>query len=71
MAHFLCWNRAFLTIDGDMAQWERTPLQRLTTDGQLMAYRHESFWQCMDTLRDKRLLEKLWEGGSAPWKLWT
>jgi len=45
-------------------------LEGLARDGQLMAYRHESFWQCMDTLRDKKLLEKLWESGEAPWKTW-
>lgn len=57
-------------IDGDMTQWEREPMERLARDGQLMAYRHTSFWQCMDTLRDKRLLESLWENGKAPWKTW-
>ena len=45
--------------------------ERLAAEGQLMAYRHESFWQCMDTLRDKRLLETLWELGEAPWKTWS
>ena len=57
-------------IDGDITQWEREPMERLARDGQLMAYRHTSFWQCMDTLRDKRLLESLWESGKAPWKIW-
>ena len=57
-------------IDDDKnVQWERGPLQRLARDGQLMAYKHESFWQCMDTLRDKRLLEELWDSGDAPWKV--
>ncbi len=46
-------------------------LERLAAEGQLMAYRHERFWQCMDTLRDKRQLEHLWESGKAPWKLWA
>jgi len=58
-------------IDGDDTQWEREPLERLAKDGQLMAYRHTSFWQCMDTLRDKRLLEALWQSGTPPWKVWT
>jgi glucose-1-phosphate cytidylyltransferase len=58
-------------IDGDDTQWEREPLERLAKDGQLMAYLHTSFWQCMDTLRDKRLLETLWDSGRAPWKLWS
>lgn len=57
-------------IDGDEAIFEREPLERLAQDGQLVAYRHEGFWQCMDALRDVRLLEGLWESGKAPWKLW-
>jgi glucose-1-phosphate cytidylyltransferase len=69
-AFFVLEPAAFDYIDGDMSQWEREPLERLARDGQLMAYRHTSFWQCMDTLRDKRLLETLWESGEAPWKIW-
>ena len=57
-------------IEGDSTQWEREPLERLAADGQLMAYQHTSFWQCMDTLRDKKLLEALWDAGDAPWKTW-
>jgi glucose-1-phosphate cytidylyltransferase len=57
-------------IDGDDIVWEREPLERLARDGQLMAYRHTSFWQCMDTLREKYLLESLWQSGKAPWKTW-
>ncbi|MBK8019891.1 MAG: glucose-1-phosphate cytidylyltransferase [Chloroflexi bacterium] len=57
-------------IDGDDTQWEKSPLERLAADGQLMAYRHHSFWQCMDTLRDKHRLEELWQSGDAPWKIW-
>jgi glucose-1-phosphate cytidylyltransferase len=57
-------------IEGDDTQWEREPLEHLVRDGQLMAYRHTSFWQCMDTLREKYILEKLWESGKAPWKIW-
>jgi glucose-1-phosphate cytidylyltransferase len=57
-------------IDGDATHWEREPLERLAAEGQLMAFRHEDFWQCMDTLRDKRILESLWESGQAPWKVW-
>jgi glucose-1-phosphate cytidylyltransferase len=45
-------------------------MEKLARDAQLMAYRHDGFWQCMDTLRDKRLLEALWESGQAPWKVW-
>jgi glucose-1-phosphate cytidylyltransferase len=58
-------------IESDHEYFQREPMERLATDGQLMAYRHESFWQCMDTLRDKALLEDLWESGHAPWKVWT
>ena len=47
------------------------PLERLARDGQLMAYRHEGFWQPMDTLRERRLLEDLWASGRAPWKVWS
>jgi glucose-1-phosphate cytidylyltransferase len=57
-------------IDGEEKQFQREPLERLAQDGQLMAFKHTSFWQCMDTLRDKILLEQLWESGSAPWKVW-
>jgi glucose-1-phosphate cytidylyltransferase len=57
-------------IEGDDTQWERDPLERLARDGQLMAYRHGSFWQCMDTLRDKVLLNELWSSGRAPWRIW-
>ena len=57
-------------IEGDEMPFETEPLKRLAEDGQLMAYRHDSFWQGMDTLRDKRLLEELWQGGQAPWKVW-
>lgn len=57
-------------LDGDETVWEREPLERLAADGQLMAYRCEAFWQCMDTLRDKRTLNQLWTDGNAPWAVW-
>ena len=57
-------------IAGDDTIFEREPLERLAREGQLVAYRHESFWQCMDTLRDVRLLDGLWQSGRAPWKVW-
>lgn len=57
-------------IEGNSTFWEREPLEQLSIEGQLAAYRHTDFWQCMDTLRDKRLLESLWQNGSAPWKMW-
>jgi glucose-1-phosphate cytidylyltransferase len=69
-AFFVLEPGVFDYIDGDDTQWEREPMERLAADGQLMAYRHTSFWQCMDTLRDKRLLEELWQRGNAPWKIW-
>lgn len=69
-AFFVLEPGVFDYIDGDDTQWEKAPLERLARDGQLMAYRHDSFWQCMDTLRDKRLLENLWATGQAPWKTW-
>lgn len=55
-------------IDGDETLLELTPLERLASEGQLVAYRHEGFWQCMDTLREKKILENLWQTGQAPWK---
>lgn len=58
-------------IDGNETIFEREPLERLAKDGQLAAYRHEGFWQCMDNLRDVRLLETLWANGKAPWKVWS
>ena len=58
-------------IDGDQTLWEREPLERLAEAGELVAYRHDGFWQCMDTLRDKQLLDELWVRGNAPWKVWT
>jgi len=57
-------------IEGDDSVWERGPLEDLTRDEQLVAYRHEEFWQCMDTLRDVQLLDNLWSQGDAPWKVW-
>lgn len=57
-------------IDEDATIWEREPLERLAHDGQLGAFSHHGFWQPMDTLRDKNLLEDLWSSGNAPWKIW-
>ena len=57
-------------IDADHIDLAREPMERLAADGQLMAYQHEDFWQCMDTLRDKELLERLWQNGNPPWKTW-
>jgi glucose-1-phosphate cytidylyltransferase len=62
--------RVFDYLDGDGASLEADCLERLTAEGQLAAYRHERFWQCMDTLREKRHLEALWQQGAAPWRVW-
>ena len=57
-------------IEGDETLWEQQPMRHLAKDGQLRAFLHEGFWQPMDTLREKSLLEKLWKRGDAPWKVW-
>ena len=69
-AFFVLEPEVFDYIEDDETQWEKEPLERLAADGQLMAYRHDSFWQCMDTLRDKKLLEDMWANGEAPWATW-
>ncbi|CAM3858552.1 glucose-1-phosphate cytidylyltransferase [Parendozoicomonas haliclonae] len=58
-------------IEGDATTWEQEPLMKLAEQNQLMAFKHKGFWQPMDTLRDKHLLEDLWQSGSAPWKIWS
>lgn len=57
-------------IDGDQTIWEREPIEHLAAENNLAAYRHESFWQCMDTLRDVRALQELWYSANPPWKMW-
>lgn len=57
-------------VSGPGEIWEHEPMERLAAEGELVAFRHPGFWQCMDTLRDLRLLEGLWAGGKAPWKAW-
>lgn len=57
-------------IDGDETTFEREPIERLASNHQLNAYKHNGFWQCMDTLRDKEKLQKLWDSNNAPWKTW-
>lgn len=69
-AFFVCEPGVFDYIDGDDIMWEHAPLEGLARDGQLMAYKHTSFWQCMDTLREKHILEQYWQSGHAPWKVW-
>ena len=70
-AFFVLEPQIFDYISGDETSWEREPLVQLAKDGQLMAYQHYGFWQCMDTLRDRKYLESLWSSGNAPWKVWT
>ena len=58
-------------IEGDSTIWEQEPLNKLAEEGELMSFKHDDFWQPMDTLRDKDYLERLWESNKAPWKLWS
>lgn len=67
---FVLAPRCIDLIAGDKSSWEGDPLTRLAADGQLMAFEHDGFWQPMDTLREKNLLEDLWATGKAPWKNW-
>ena len=62
--------QVFDYIEGDSTVFEKAPLENLAKDGQLMAFKHDGFWQCMDAMRDKMQLEELWASGKAPWKLW-
>jgi glucose-1-phosphate cytidylyltransferase len=57
-------------IDGDQTVWEREPMERLASEGELCAFRHDGFWHAMDTLRDKRQLEQMWSTGKPPWRVW-
>ena len=68
--YFVLSPRVLDRISDDSTVWEEGPLKGLAADGQLVAYEHEGFWQPMDTLRDKHLLEELWASGRAPWKKW-
>lgn len=69
-AFFVLEPGIFDYIEGDDTQWEKEPLENLAKDKQLMAYQHSSFWQCMDTLREKYILQNYWDSGEAPWKIW-
>ncbi|WNO03722.1 glucose-1-phosphate cytidylyltransferase [Rhodoferax mekongensis] len=68
---FILSPRCIDLIPGDATSWEAEPLSRLAAQGELMAFRHDGFWQPMDTLREKNMLEELWAGGNAPWKVWS
>jgi len=68
---FFVLNRGAIDyIDGDETIWERDPIERLAHDRQLMGFRHYGFWSCMDTLKEKNMLEELWASGKAPWRVW-
>jgi glucose-1-phosphate cytidylyltransferase len=67
---FVLSTKVIERIEGDSTIWEQEPLRGLAHDGQLMSFKHSDFWQPMDTLRDKKYLEKLWQAGNAPWKIW-
>jgi glucose-1-phosphate cytidylyltransferase len=69
-AFFVLEPGVFDYIDGDDTVWEHEPLENLARDGKLMAFKHDSFWQCMDTFREKHILERMWESERAPWKVW-
>ena len=58
-------------LKDDTTVFEKEPMENLAKDGQLMAYRHNGFWKCMDTQRDKMQLEEMWASGKAPWKTWN
>ena len=66
--YFVLEYKALDFIDGDDTVWERDPVENLARDGHLMGYRHNGFWSCMDTLKEKNLLEELWASGKAPWR---
>ena len=68
--YFVLSPKVISFIDGDSTSWESEPLARLASENQLNAFFHDGFWQPMDTLREKNLLEKMWSEGKAPWKVW-
>ena len=68
---FVLSPRVLDLLEGDETVWEREPLEHLADSGQLAAWRHEGFWQPMDTMRDRNQLEQLWASGNAPWKVWS
>ena len=60
----------YLGDNADQTQWEKEPLVKIAENGQLAAYKHNSFWKCMDALRDRNELEAMWNSGEAKWKVW-
>ena len=69
--YFVLHTQAIDYIEGDETAWERSPVERLAHEGQLMGFRHQGFWSCMDTLKERNILEELWASGRPPWKIWT
>ena len=68
---FVCEPEIFDLIDDDFTTWEAEPMERLVEHGRLASYHHNGYWQSMDTLRDKQVLEQTWASGAAPWKVWS
>jgi len=68
---FVLNKKVFNYIDDPQVLFEKAPLEKIARENELIAYNHDDFWQCMDTLRDKNYLEELWKSGAAPWKIWT
>lgn len=68
--YFVLDSDAIKYIEGDDTIWERNPIQNLARDNQLMGFKHNSFWSCMDTIKEKIFLEEIWNSGKAPWKIW-
>lgn len=67
---FVCEPKVLDYIEGDQTVFEQTPLEQLAQEGELFTYRHNSFWKCMDTLRDKNMLNEMWSKGEAKWEIW-
>lgn len=70
IGYMICEPEFLEMIDGDETVLEKTPMDKVSAINELMAYRHEGFWKCMDTVREKEQLEKMWREGNAPWKVW-
>lgn len=70
IGYMVCKREFFDYIDADSTVLEKKPLETVAKEGELIAYRHTGFWQCMDTLRDKQKLEAMWSENKAPWKVW-
>ena len=68
--YFVLNRKALDYIEGDETVWEHGPVDRLARDGELMGYRHHGFWSCMDTLKEKNILEEMWNTGTPPWAIW-